>query len=105
MSQTTAYDPGKTVRDGPPGTPASHWPLPLAGENDPRCLGKETLKSVFLVSRIIPNTVISRSIRDHVAAHEIPLPTGTIDRVPVLVMNTSAATPDPTADHSPRTIR
>lgn len=44
---------------------------------------KETLKSVFLVSRIIPNTVISRSIRDHVAEHGIPLLTGTIaNRVP-----------------------
>ena len=39
---------------------------------------KETLKSVFLVSRIIPNTVISRSIRAHVAEHGIPLLTGTI---------------------------
>ena len=44
---------------------------------------KETLKSVFLVSRIIPNTVISRSIRDHVAEHGIPLLTATIaNRVP-----------------------
>ena len=78
MSQTTAHDPGRTMRDGPPGTPASHWPL--AGENDPRCLGKETLKSVFLVSRIISNTAIGRSSRDHVAAHGIPLLTGTIER-------------------------
>ena len=34
---------------------------------------KESLKSVFLVSRAIPNTVISRSIREHVADHGIPL--------------------------------
>lgn len=34
---------------------------------------KENLKSVFLVSRGIPNTVISRSIREHVADHGIPL--------------------------------
>ena len=80
MSQTNAYDRGKTMRDGPPGTPASHRPLPLAGENDPRRLGKETLKSVFLVSRIIPNTTIGRSSRNHVAAHGIPLLTGTIER-------------------------
>ena len=34
---------------------------------------KENLKSVFLVSRIIPNTVISRSIRDHVENYGVPL--------------------------------
>ena len=105
MSQTDAYDPSKTVRGGSPGAPASHRPLPLAGENGPRRAGKETLKSVFLVSRIIPNTTISRSIRGHVAAHGIPLPTGTIDRAPVLVMNTSVAKPNPTPDHSPRAVR
>ena len=44
---------------------------------------KGTLKSVFLVSRIIPNTVISRSIRNYVAEHGIPMLTGTItNRVP-----------------------
>ena len=39
---------------------------------------KETLKSVFLVSRVIFNTVISRSIRDHVADHGIPLLRATV---------------------------
>ncbi len=39
---------------------------------------KETLKSVFLVSRVIVNTVISRSIRDHVADHGIPLLRATV---------------------------
>ena len=34
---------------------------------------KETLKAVFLVSRVIINTVLSRSIREHVADHGIPL--------------------------------
>ena len=34
---------------------------------------KENLKSVFLVSRAIPNTVIGRSIREHMAGHGIPL--------------------------------
>lgn len=44
---------------------------------------KEDLKSVFLVSRIIVNTVISRSIRDHVADHGIPLLDATVaNRVP-----------------------
>ena len=44
---------------------------------------KETLKSVFLVSRVIVNTVISRSIRDHVADHGIPLLRATVaNRVP-----------------------
>ena len=43
---------------------------------------KETLKSVFLVSRMISGTVISREIRDHVAEHEIPiLPHGVTNRV------------------------
>ena len=39
---------------------------------------KETLKSVFLVSRVIVNTVLSRSIRDHVADHGIPLLQATV---------------------------
>jgi chromosome partitioning protein len=44
---------------------------------------KETLISVFLVSRIIPNTVISRSIRNHVSDYGIPLLTATVaNRVP-----------------------
>ena len=44
---------------------------------------KDTLLSVFLVSRIIPNTVISRSIRDHVADYGIPLLKATVaNRVP-----------------------
>ena len=44
---------------------------------------KENLISVFLVTRVIVNTVISRSIRDHVADHGIPLLRGTIaNRVP-----------------------
>lgn len=44
---------------------------------------KETLLSVFLVSRIIPNTVISRSIRNHVSDYGIPLLTATVaNRVP-----------------------
>ena len=44
---------------------------------------KDTLLSVFLVSRIIPNTVISRSIRDHVADYGIPLLNATVaNRVP-----------------------
>ncbi len=44
---------------------------------------KENLRSVFLVTRVIVNTVISRSIRDHVADHGIPLLRGTIaNRVP-----------------------
>ena len=44
---------------------------------------KEDLKSVFLVSRIIVNTVISRSIRDHVADHGIPVLESTVaNRVP-----------------------
>ncbi len=34
---------------------------------------KEALKAVFLVSRVIINTVLSRSIREHVADHGIPL--------------------------------
>lgn len=34
---------------------------------------KEGLKAAFLVARHIPKTVISRAIRDHVAAHGIPL--------------------------------
>ena len=63
-----------------PGTSASHRPLLRAGENGPRRAGKETLKSVFLVSRIIPNTIISRAIRDYAAEHEIPRLIGTIDR-------------------------
>ena len=44
---------------------------------------KDNLISVFLVSRIIPNTVISRSIRDHVAGYGIPLLNATVaNRVP-----------------------
>lgn len=44
---------------------------------------KENLISVFLVTRVIVNTVISRSIRDHVADHGIPLLRGAIaNRVP-----------------------
>lgn len=44
---------------------------------------KEDLKSVFLVSRIIVNTVISRSIREHVADHGIPVLEATVaNRVP-----------------------
>ena len=44
---------------------------------------KDNLLSVFLVSRIIPNTVISRSIRDHVADYGIPLLKATVaNRVP-----------------------
>ena len=44
---------------------------------------KENLKSVFLVSRVIPNTVISRSIRDHVEDHGVPLLKATVaNRVP-----------------------
>ena len=44
---------------------------------------KEDLKSVFLVSRIIVNTVISRSIREHVADHGIPVLESTVaNRVP-----------------------
>ena len=44
---------------------------------------KENLKSVFLVSRIIPNTVISRSIREHVENHGVPLLKATVaNRVP-----------------------
>ena len=39
---------------------------------------KDNLLSVFLVSRIIPNTVISRSIRDHVADYGIPLLKATV---------------------------
>ena len=34
---------------------------------------KETLQSVFLVSRVISGTVLGRAIRDHVAEHGIPL--------------------------------
>ena len=34
---------------------------------------KGTLKSVFLVSRAIPNTVLGRAIREHMADHGIPL--------------------------------
>lgn len=44
---------------------------------------KETLKSVFLVSRMIANTVISRAIRDHVGEYQIPiLSRGVVNRVP-----------------------
>ena len=44
---------------------------------------KENLKSVFLVSRVIPNTVIGRSIREHMAAHGIPLLKASVaNRVP-----------------------
>ena len=44
---------------------------------------KENLKSVFLVSRIIPNTVISRSIRTHVENYGVPLLKATVaNRVP-----------------------
>jgi len=44
---------------------------------------KEQLKSVFLVSRSIPGTVISRSIRRHVADHGLPLLNSSVaNRVP-----------------------
>ena len=44
---------------------------------------KETLKSVFLVSRAIPNTVIGRSIREHMTDHGIPLLRASVaNRVP-----------------------
>ena len=44
---------------------------------------KDNLIAVFLVSRVIVNTVISRSIRDHVADHGIPLLRSTVaNRVP-----------------------
>lgn len=44
---------------------------------------KERLKSVFLLSRAIPNTVIGRSIREHVADHGIPLLNASVaNRVP-----------------------
>ena len=43
---------------------------------------KETLKSVFLVSRMISNTVIGRAIRDHVSEYGIPiLSCGVVNRV------------------------
>ena len=43
---------------------------------------KKTLKSVFLVSRMISNTVIGRAIREHVAEYEIPiLSHGVVNRV------------------------
>lgn len=43
---------------------------------------KETQKSVFLVSRMIANTVIGRAIRDHVAEYEMPvLSNGVVNRV------------------------
>ena len=39
---------------------------------------KETLTSVFLVSRVIVNTVISRSIRTHVENYGVPLLKATV---------------------------
>ena len=46
-------------------------------------LYKEHLKSVFLVSRAIPNTVIGRSIREHMAGHGMPLLKASVaNRVP-----------------------
>ena len=44
---------------------------------------KENLESVILVSRIIPNTVMSRSIRAHVENYGVPLLKATVaNRVP-----------------------
>lgn len=44
---------------------------------------KENMKSVFLVSRAIPNTVIGRSIREHMTGHGIPLLRASVaNRVP-----------------------
>lgn len=44
---------------------------------------KENLKSVFLVSRVISGTVIGRTIREHVAAHSMPLLEASVtNRVP-----------------------
>ena len=52
---------------------------------------KENLRSVVLVSRTIPNTVISRSIREHVAGHGIPLLEGSVaNRVPFVEALTMA---------------
>ena len=42
---------------------------------------KEALLSVFLVSRIIPNTVISRSIRNHVSDYGILLLTAVMEGI------------------------
>ena len=62
---------------------------------------KENLKSVFLVSRIIPNTVISRSIREHVADYGIPLLKATIaNRVPFAEALTLGKTIFEWASHS-----
>ena len=44
---------------------------------------KENLQFVFLVSRAIPNTVIGRSIREHLDGHGIPLLKASVaNRVP-----------------------
>ena len=62
---------------------------------------KDTLLSVFLVSRIIPNTVISRSIRDHVADYGIPLFKATVaNRVPYAEALTMGKTIFEWAGHS-----
>ena len=62
---------------------------------------KDTLLSVFLVSRIIPNTVISRSIRDHVADYGIPLLKATVaNRVPYAEALTMGKTIFEWAGHS-----
>ena len=62
---------------------------------------KDNLLSVFLVSRIIPNTVISRSIRDHVADYGIPLIKATVaNRVPYAEALTMGKTIFEWAGHS-----
>lgn len=62
---------------------------------------KDNLLSVFLVSRIIPNTVISRSIRDHVADYGIPLLKATVaNRVPYAEALTMGKTIFEWAGHS-----
>ena len=62
---------------------------------------KDNLLSVFLVSRIIPNTVISRSIRDHVADYGIPLLKSTVaNRVPYAEALTMGKTIFEWAGHS-----
>lgn len=44
---------------------------------------KENLISVLLLSRVVPRTVMSRSIREHVAEHGVPLLEAAIaNRVP-----------------------
>ena len=62
---------------------------------------KTNLRSVFLVSRAIPNTVISRSIREHIAGHDMPLLKASIaNRVPFAEALTMGQTIFEWAPHS-----